>query len=94
MLGSDKTVVRAGYAIYHDSAWSMGVRAYGRIHLTPRNLSVCRLVAHHFGCLLFIVLGGTPNIGPSAPGGFSQMVGFSDEFPLVSPPATPLNFGG
>jgi hypothetical protein len=24
VLGSDKTVVRAGYAIYHDSAWSQG----------------------------------------------------------------------
>lgn len=26
LLGSDKTVVRAGYAIYHDSAWSMGAQ--------------------------------------------------------------------
>jgi hypothetical protein len=24
VLGSDKTAVRAGYAVYHDSAWSMG----------------------------------------------------------------------
>jgi Carboxypeptidase regulatory-like domain len=26
VLGSDKTVFRAGYAIYHDSAWSMGAQ--------------------------------------------------------------------
>jgi Carboxypeptidase regulatory-like domain len=26
VFGSDKTVVRAGYAIYHDSAWSMGAQ--------------------------------------------------------------------
>jgi hypothetical protein len=26
LLGSDKTVIRAGYAIYHDSAWSMGAQ--------------------------------------------------------------------
>jgi Carboxypeptidase regulatory-like domain len=26
LLGSDKTVLRAGYAIYHDSAWSMGAQ--------------------------------------------------------------------
>src|SRR5229473_1593927 len=26
VLGSDKTAVRAGYAIYHDSAWSMGAQ--------------------------------------------------------------------
>ncbi|HEY2822246.1 MAG TPA: carboxypeptidase-like regulatory domain-containing protein [Candidatus Acidoferrum sp.] len=26
LLGSDKTAIRAGYAIYHDSAWSMGAQ--------------------------------------------------------------------
>jgi hypothetical protein len=26
VLGSDKTAIRAGYAIYHDSAWSMGAQ--------------------------------------------------------------------
>ena len=26
VFGSDKTVLRAGYAIYHDSAWSMGAQ--------------------------------------------------------------------
>jgi hypothetical protein len=26
LFGSDKTVLRAGYAIYHDSAWSMGAQ--------------------------------------------------------------------
>ncbi len=26
LLGSDKTVVRGGYSIYHDSAWSMGAQ--------------------------------------------------------------------
>jgi hypothetical protein len=26
VLGSDKTAVRAGYAVYHDSAWSMGAQ--------------------------------------------------------------------
>src|SRR6202020_1810221 len=26
VLGSDKTAVRAGYAIYHDSAWSVGAQ--------------------------------------------------------------------
>ena len=26
VLGSDKTAIRAGYAVYHDSAWSMGAQ--------------------------------------------------------------------
>jgi hypothetical protein len=26
LLGSDKTAIRAGYAVYHDSAWSMGAQ--------------------------------------------------------------------
>ena len=26
VLGSDKTVLRAGFGIYHDSAWSMGAQ--------------------------------------------------------------------
>jgi hypothetical protein len=95
VLGSDKTVVRAGYAIYHDSAWSMG--AQGLWQNPP--FAAESFGASFGGCTTLAaycssVLGGTPNIGPSAPGGFSQMVGFSDGFPLVSPPVTPLNFGG
>jgi len=89
VLGSDKTVVRAGYAIYHDSAWSMG--AQGLWQNPP-------YAAESFG----ISFGGcttvtaycaslpkqTPNIGTG------QAVGFSDGFPIVTPPTTPLNFSG
>jgi len=89
ILGSEKTVVRAGYAIYHDSAWSMG--AQGLWQNPP-------FAAESFG----ISFGGcttataycaslpkqTPNIGTN------QMVGFSDGFPIITPPVTPLNFAG
>jgi hypothetical protein len=89
VLGSDKTVLRGGYAIYHDSAWSMG--AQGLWQNPP-------YAAESFG----ISFGGcttstaycaslpkqTPNIGTG------QMVGLSDGFPLISPPVTPLNFSG
>src|SRR5260370_10869923 len=89
VVGSDKTVVRAGYAIYHDSAWSMG--AQGLWQNPP-------YAAESFG----ISFGGcttvtaycaslpkqTPNIGTG------QAVGFSDGFPIVTPPTTPLNFSG
>jgi len=88
MLGSDKTVVRAGYAIYHDAAWSMG--AQGLWQNPP-------YAAESFGisfggCTTTTAYcanhGGTPNIGTGA------MVGFSDGFPIITPPVTPLNFGG
>ncbi len=95
VLGSDKTVVRGGYAIYHDSGWSMG--AQGLWQNPP-------FAAESFGisfggCTTVTAWcashGGTPNIGPPAtPEGFSQMVGFSDGFPLIPSPVTPPNFLG
>ncbi len=95
VLGSDKTVLRAGYAIYHDSAWSMG--AQGLWQNPPYaaesfgiSFGGCTTLAAYCSS----VLGQTPNVGPPAPGGFSQMVGFSDGFPIVTPPTTPINFAG
>lgn len=88
MFGNDKTVVRAGYAIFHDAAWSMG--AQGLWQNPP-------YAAESFGisfggCTTTTAYcanhGGTPNIGSG------QMVGFSDGFPNITPPVTPLNFGG
>ena len=88
VLGSDKTVVRAGYAIYHDSAWSMG--AQGLWQNPP--FAAESFGAQFGGCTTATAYcaanGGTPNIGTGA------MVGFSDGFPLISPPVTPLNFAG
>ncbi|HYA64012.1 MAG TPA: hypothetical protein VED66_12490, partial [Candidatus Sulfotelmatobacter sp.] len=88
VLGSDKTAVRGGYAIYHDTAWSMG--AQGLWQNPP-------YAAESFGisfggCTAATAYcashGGTPNIGTG------QMVGFSDGFPIITPPVTPLNFAG
>ena len=88
LFGSDKTALRAGYAIYHDSAWSMG--AQGLWQNPP-------YAAESFGisfggCATATAYcasnGGTPNIGTG------QMVGLSDGFPLLSQPVTPLNFAG
>jgi hypothetical protein len=89
VLGSDKTVVRAGYAIYHDSAWSMG--AQGLWQNPPyaaesfgAQFGGCTTVAAYCSA----IPKQTPNIGTGS------MVGFSDGFPLISPPVTPLNFAG
>ncbi|HUL17596.1 MAG TPA: carboxypeptidase-like regulatory domain-containing protein [Terriglobales bacterium] len=88
-FGSDKTVVRGGYSIYHDSAWSMG--AQGLWQNPP-------YAAESFGisfggcttatAYCASIPGQTPNVGTG------QMVGFSDGFPLISPPVTPVNFSG
>jgi hypothetical protein len=89
VFGSDKTVLRGGYAIYHDSAWSMG--AQGLWQNPP-------YAAESFGisfggcttatAACASIPGQTPNIGTGG------MLGFSDGFPIVTPPVTPVNFGG
>ncbi len=88
VFGSDKTVVRGGYAMYHDSAWSMG--AQGLWQNPP-------FAAESFGisfggCTTATAYcasnGGTPNIGTG------QAVGFSDGFPLITTPPTVDTFGG
>ena len=95
-FGSDKTVVRGGYAIYHDSAWSMG--AQGLWQNPPyaaesfgSQFGGCTTVAAYCAS----IPGQTPNVGPPAtPTGYSAMVGFSDGFPILTQPVTPLNFSG
>jgi len=95
VLGSDKTVVRGGYAIYHDSGWSMGAQGlWQNPPFAAESFGIqfggCTTVTAYCAS----VLGQTPNIGPPASGGFSQMVGFSDGFPSIPSPVTPPNFAG
>ena len=89
MFGNDKTVVRAGYAIYHDAAWSMG--AQGLWQNPPYaaesfgiSFGGCATATAHCASLP----GQEPNIGTG------QRVGISDGFPIITPPVTPLNFAG
>jgi len=94
VLGSDKTAVRAGYAIYHDSAWSMGAQG---LWMNPPffaegdalgfaqqagipGLSGCPFSTSYCAT----VLGQTPS-------GY----GLSQGFPIFnSPPTTPSAFTG
>ena len=94
VFGSDKTVVRGGYAIYHDSAWSMG--AQGLWQNPP-------YAAESFGIGFGAVFGGCTTVTSycathgqmaNANVGTGQLLGFSDGFPLISPPSTPVNFAG
>ena len=89
VMGSDKTVLRAGYAIYHDSAWSMG--AQGLWQNPP--FAAESFGAQSGGCTTGTaycasITGQTPNIGTGA------MVGLSDGFPIITTPPTPLTFAG
>lgn len=88
VLGSDKTVLRGGYAIYHDSAWSMG----GQGLWSNPPFAAESFGAQFGGCTTATAYcathGGTPNVGTG------QLIGFSDGFPLLSPPSTPVNFAG
>ncbi len=88
VLGSDKTVVRGGYAIYHDSGWSMGAQG-----LWQNPPFAAESFGEAFGGCTTVTAycasnGGTPNIGTGA------LVGFSDGFPSIPSPVTPPNFYG
>jgi Carboxypeptidase regulatory-like domain len=89
VLGSDKTVLRGGYAIYHDSAWSMG--AQGLWQNPP--YAAESFGAQFGGCTTTAAYCAgltkqTPNIGTGS------MLGMSDGFPIITPPVTPQNFAG
>jgi len=92
LFGSDKTVLRAGYAIFHDAAWSQG--AQGLWQNPP-------FAAESFGARFFngskctvataicaTTFGQQPNVGAG------QFLGFSDGFPLITTPPTPSTFQG
>jgi hypothetical protein len=84
VLGSDKTVLRAGFGIYHDSTWNQGAQGLWQ---NPPNLGETDQFAGA-GCA-FATSYCAIN-GQSASGTFYLSTGFT-------PPATPLtvqNFGG
>lgn len=88
ILGSDKTVLRGGYAIYHDSAWSMGAQG-----LWQNPPFAAESFNEQFGgcttATAYCALNGqTPNIGTGA------MVGLSDGFPLYTSPPSVTGFEG
>jgi Carboxypeptidase regulatory-like domain len=89
LFGSDKTVLRAGYAIYHDSAWSMG--AQGLWQNPP--YAAESFSAQFGGCTTATaycasIPGQTPGVGTGA------FIGLSDGFPILTQPVTPENFAG
>jgi hypothetical protein len=84
LFGSDKTAIRAGYAIYHDSAWSMGAQGLWQnppffAESDGFNPSGCAFATSYCAT----VLGQTPS-------GASMSAGF----PIFAGPPTLSTFSG
>jgi hypothetical protein len=88
-FGGDKTVLRAGYSIFHDSAWNQGGQGLWQnppyyAEVDPYPTGVCTPLGTP-GCGLsngFLVAAGTPSSTP-VPGGA-----------VLSSPVTPSNYTG
>jgi hypothetical protein len=90
LLGSDKTVVRGGFAIYHDSAWSQGAQGLWQ---NPPFFAEGDIFA--FGCPAATPSGGTPacSKGPGgAPSISSGFINFGNTPPTLSTFTGTLNY--
>lgn len=91
ILGSDKTALRAGYAIFHDAAWNQG--AQGLWQNPP-------FAAESFGigfggCTTATAACATAAFGSQTPNiGTGQALGFSDGFPVITTPPDVSSFAG
>jgi len=100
LFGSDKTAIRAGYAIFHDSSWSQGAQglwqnppfaaeSFGIVFQTPfSNTSFCTIATAQCA----VSFGQKPTIGPGT-ADLGLGLGFSDGFPIMptAPSATDLS---
>jgi len=82
-FGRDKTAVRGGYAIFHDSAWSMGAQGLWQ---NPPFFAESDQFASGSGCAFATSFCATPSLTPAA-----RMV---DGFPDIPGPVTPATFQG
>jgi len=85
VLGSDKTVVRGGFSIYHDSAWSQGAQGLWQ---NPPFFAEGDIFQFG-GCPVSTPSGNTPACGP---GGTVSSI--SSGFPIFNTPPTVSNFSG
>jgi hypothetical protein len=86
VLGSDKTVVRAGYGIFHDSAWSQGAQGLWQ---NPPFFAESNFFGPA-GCAFASSFCATPAGGSHTPFGLS----FSTGFPIFNSPPTLSSFEG
>ncbi|MGB2592657.1 MAG: carboxypeptidase regulatory-like domain-containing protein [Candidatus Acidiferrum sp.] len=86
LLGSDKTVLRGGFSIYHDSAWSQGAQGLWQ---NPPFFAEGDIFQFG-GCPAATPAGGTPACS-TGPGGASSI---SSGFPIFNTPPTLSSFTG
>jgi len=84
-LGSDKTAVRAGYAIYHDSSWNQGAQGLWQ---NPPYYAESDLFAFGGGCTFATAACAT--LFGKTPGAIS----ISNGFQVFNAPPIPANFTG
>jgi Carboxypeptidase regulatory-like domain len=82
-FGRDKTAVRGGYAIFHDSAWSMGAQGLWQ---NPPFFAESDQFPPGSGCVFMTSFCATPALSPA--------VDMSSGFPLITTPPTPATFQG
>jgi hypothetical protein len=82
-FGKDKTAVRGGYAIFHDSAWSMGAQGLWQ---NPPFFAESDQFPLGYGCAFATSYCATPTLTPAPL--------MSDGFPPIPPPYTVATFQG
>jgi hypothetical protein len=87
VLGSDKTVVRGGFSIYHDSAWSQGAQGLWQ---NPPFFAEGDIF-QFFGCPAATPAGNTP---ACAGLGLPSVASISSGFPIFNTPPTVSTFSG
>jgi hypothetical protein len=85
VLGSDKTVVRGGFSIYHDSAWSQGAQGLWQ---NPPFFAEGDIFQFG-GCPMSTPSGNTPACGPGG-----TVLSISNGFPIFNTPPTVSTFTG
>jgi hypothetical protein len=103
LFGSDKTVLRGGYAIFHDSAWSQGAQGLWQnppFAAESFGLSFGGCTTLGAACSTPAYGSNCPNVGSAttaaciAAGTPSQMVGIADGFPIITTPPNVSTFAG
>lgn len=84
VMGSDKTALRAGYAIFHDSAWNQGAQGLWQ---NPPYYAESDGFAFGGECTFATAACATAGLTPSA-------ISISDGFPIFTTPPDPATFTG
>jgi Carboxypeptidase regulatory-like domain len=89
-LGSNKTAVRAGYAIYHDSSWNQGAQGLWQ---NPPYYAESDAFAFGGACTFATAFCAVPK-NQGGPGLTPSAISFSQGFPVFTTPPVPASFTG